>query len=440
VRLPAAVRNPISTIGIAIATATALVFLALLALDLLGVLTNPYTGLLLFVAAPTAFVVALLLIPIGARWSARRRRRYPDAAEWPVIDLRDGHQRTVLFTVLALTFVNVVILSSAAYGGMHYMERREFCGQVCHTTMEPEFVAQETWPHARIACVSCHVGPGVGPLIESKLAGTRQLFHLITGDIPRPVPAPVRSLGDTRATCEQCHWVGQQIGEVTRVIRDYASDEASTGSATTLRMHVGTGGPGIHRHLNLDIDYVASDGTRATIPFVRVRDAGGAVREYTADGATADRIAAGVSRRMDCTDCHNRPAHTMFFTAERAVDTAIAQGRIPHELPFIRREAVAAVSTGYADRPAALQAIAARLTGFYTSRGVDRRVVDKAVAGTGDVWARNIFPAMKVGWGTYPNHLGHVDTPGCFRCHDDSHRTPQGTVISQDCELCHAIE
>jgi hypothetical protein len=441
VQLPAAVRNPISTIGMAIATATAMVFLALLVAEWLGIITNPYSGLVTFIAVPTAFAIGLLLIPIGARWSARRQRRHPGAADWPVIDLRDSRQRTILFTVLGLTFANVVILSSAAFGGMHYMERREFCGQVCHTTMEPEFVAQEAWPHAKLACVSCHVGPGVGSLVESKLAGTRQLWHLTTGQIPRPIPTPVRSLGDTGTTCEQCHRRERDVSDLIRVIRDFASDETNSESVTTMALHVGTAdSQGIHRHVGLDIEYIATDGSRAEIPFVRVRDEAGAVREYTAEGATPSTIAAGVARKMDCTDCHNRPAHTFFFTAERAVDTAIAAGRVPRELPFVRREAVAAVSGEYDDAAAARDAIASRLTGLYTSRGLDQRLVTRAVAGVQDVWARNVFPAMKVTWGTYPNHLGHVDTPGCFRCHDDSHQTPDGKVISQSCELCHALE
>jgi len=46
---------------------------------------------------------------------------------------------------------------------------------------------------------------------------------------------------------------------------------------------------------------------------------------------------------------------------------------------------------------------------------------------------------MNVTWGTYRNDIGHVDSPGCFRCHDDSHQTTDGKVIAQDCELCHSI-
>jgi hypothetical protein len=139
-------------------------------------------------------------------------------------------------------------------------------------------------------------------------------------------------------------------------------------------------------------------------------------------------------------DCHNRPAHTFFFTPERAVDAAIAQGRIPRELPFVRREAVAAVRATHANEAAALTAIASRLNGFYGSHGgVDGGLVRRAVSTTQQIWTTNVFPAMKVEWGTYPNHIGHVDTPGCFRCHDDSHKSADGKAISQDCELCHTL-
>jgi hypothetical protein len=444
--LPGAARNPVSLVGAAIATAMAVVFLALFVLELLGYLTNPYVGLLVFIVVPALFVLGLLLIPFGAWWDGRRRRN-GQAPEWPIIDLRNPHQRTVLIAVLTLTLVNVVLVSIAAYGGVHYMETTGFCGSVCHTTMEPQYAAHQVSPHARVTCVSCHVGPGAGALIESKLAGARQLLHVATGNVPKPVPTPSQLLQPARNTCEQCHWPEKFHGEKIRTIRDYADDEASTETVTTLQMHVGGGsrtlgtGTGIHWHMNLDnrIEYVATDATRQTIPYVRLTDREGRVREYAVAGATA-QLATGVRRQMDCMDCHNRPAHTFQPTPERAVDTAIAQGHIPRELPFARREAVAAVGAEYPDRAAALAAIAKRLQEFYAERGTDQRLVARAVTATQDVWARNVFPAMNVTWGTYPSNLGHVNAPGCFRCHDDEHKASDGRVIRQDCELCHSIE
>src|SRR5262245_18882520 len=222
-----------------IATATAGIFLVLLALDLLGYLANPYIGLILFIGIPALFVAGLLLIAIGVR---RARHQAPDVVhDWPVLDLRDPQQRSVIVAVLALTFINVLIVSVAAYGGVHYMETTAFCGTVCHTTMEPEYVAHQHGPHAQIECVQCHVGPGAGALAQSKLAGTRQLFEVITNRVPRPVPPPPQLIRPARATCEGCHWPERFIGDRTRVIREFGNDEKNSQSDTTIQLHVGGG-------------------------------------------------------------------------------------------------------------------------------------------------------------------------------------------------------
>jgi hypothetical protein len=295
--------------------------------------------------------------------------------------------------------------------------------------------------------VNCHVGPGVEAAVESKMAGTRQLWQIVRSNIPKPIPSPVHSMRPARFTCEQCHWPEKFHGDKVTTIREYAEDETNTETVSTMTMHVGGGsaalgvGSGIHWHMNLDneIEYVTTDAKRETIPYVWLRDRSGAVREYFVDGTTPEQLAAGERRRMDCMDCHNRPAHTFDFTPERAINNAIAQNRIPAELPFIRREALLAVTQEYADRDTALSMIASHLREHYRSEpAVDSALVERAVAGTQDVWARNVFPAMNVTWGTYPNHIGHIDTQGCFRCHDDEHKSRDGRVIGQDCTLCHS--
>jgi nitrate/TMAO reductase-like tetraheme cytochrome c subunit len=442
--LPDTVRNPVSLAGMVIATTMAVLFLVLCLLEYFGAIENPYIGLLVFIAVPLLFVLGLLLIPVGGWWSARRRRLRPDLSEWPIIDLRDPYHRTISAAVIALTLVNIVIVSIAANGAVHYMDSSEFCGHVCHTTMQPEYVAYASWPHARVECAKCHVGPGIGALVQAKLAGTRQLFHVISNRVPRPVPPPLQLIRPARDTCEKCHWPEQSHGDKLRVIREYANDAQNTESTTTLQIHVGGGGPapgigtGIHWHMNLDNQVEFVEGQDGSIPYVRLTDRRGRVREFVGDGSSPQQFASSPRHRMDCIDCHNRPAHSFFFTPERAVDTAIAQGRIPRELAFVRREAVASVAAAYDDADDGMQAIAKRLNDFYASRpGTDRRLVDRAVMGTQDVWTRNVFPAMRVKWGTYPNNIGHVDTPGCFRCHDDSHKARDGGVIRQDCELCH---
>jgi nitrate/TMAO reductase-like tetraheme cytochrome c subunit len=443
-RPPVRVNNPVSFTGMAIATTMAVLFFVLLLLDVAGAIRNPYIGLVIYVTLPVLFVVGLLLIPFGAWWTARRRRLYPERSAWPVIDFGNPHHRTVAVVVVMLTVVNILLVSIAAYGAVHYMDSSEFCGEVCHTTMEPEYVAYKVWPHAKVECAQCHVGPGAKALIQAKLAGTRQLYHVITNQVPKPVPPPPELIRPATDTCERCHWSEKFHGDKPRVIREYANDETSSESVTKLTLHIGGGsartgvGTGIHWHMNLDnaVEFVAGEG--GTIPYVRMTDRQGGVREFVATGADASALAAKPRQRMDCMDCHNRPAHTMFFSAGRAVDTGISQGRIPHDLPFVRREAVAAVSAEYGSRDAAMAGIEKHLKEFYVSHATaDAKTVSRAIAGTQQLWAENVFPAMNVKWGTYPSNIGHVDAPGCFRCHDDEHKTSDGAVIKQDCELCH---
>lgn len=445
--LPDAVRNPISVLGMAITTAMAVLFIVLALLELLGLLTNPYAGLLVFVAVPALLLAGLVLIPIGAWRSARRRRGQAQAAEWPVIDLRVPRQRGMAAAVLALTIVNIVIVTMAAYGGVRYMDSPAFCGQVCHATMEPQYVAYREFPHANVRCTACHVGPGAGAFLEAKLVGTRRLFHVVTGRVPRPVPPPDRLIRPAQDTCEGCHWPGMSYGDRTRVIREFANDETASETTTVLTLHVGAGraasaGGGIHWHASPDhvVEYVAAGARGDTIPYVRLSNREGTIREYFAEGATRDVIDARLLRRMDCMDCHNRPAHTFYPTAGRAIDAAIAAGRIPRGLPFVRREAVSAIEAEYPNREAGLAAIAKRLGDFYRAQpGADAQLVERAIAGAQETWSRNVFPGMKVGWGTYPNNIGHVEAPGCFRCHDDTHTASDGSVIRQDCELCHTL-
>jgi hypothetical protein len=204
---------------------------------------------------------------------------------------------------------------------------------------------------------------------------------------------------------------------------------------------------GIHWHANPanEIEYVATDAKRQEIPYVRLKDEGGHVREYRTTGATDATVAGGQRRRMDCVDCHNRPTHAFFATPERAVDAAIARGLISPRLPFARRQAVEVLKATYQDASTANQEIAQRLRSFYAendppSAPAPDAELDQLVRTAQFLYARDVFPAMNVSWGTYHDNLGHTDSPGCFRCHDDQHKSAEGQTIRQDCSLCHEIQ
>ena len=321
-------------------TISATLFLVVFLADLFGLHTNPYIGIVFFLVLPALFVFGLVLIPLGA-WVERRRRaagKAPSAIQWPLIDLNDSRQRTAAVIVFLLTIANVIIVSLAAYRGVEYMDSVAFCGGVCHTPMKPEFVAHDDQPHARVTCVACHVGAGATSFAKAKLAGTRRVLAVTLGTYPRPIKAAPDQLLSARETCERCHWSGQFHGDQVRRIVEYANDEKNTESVTTLRLHVGGGNgrlgtaSGIHWHTTNEIEYIASDGDRQVIPYVRITDRAGQAREYVADGMTPELLAGGERRRMDCTDCHNRPSHAIAATPERAVNEAMARGDTPHEL------------------------------------------------------------------------------------------------------------
>ena len=449
------IRNPVSTIGGGITTVSALLFVVAFVADSLGMEPNPYMGIVFFLVLPGAFVFGLALIPLGMVLERRRQRRVGAGVPrvWPRLDFNEPRMRTIGFIVSVLTVVNGVVVALAAYKGVEYMDSVPFCGQLCHTVMEPEFAAYQDGPHSRVTCVQCHIGPGAPWFVKSKLSGLRQVYAVTFRTYSTPIPTPVTSLRPARDTCEQCHWPAKFHGDIVNVVREYASDETNTETETTLRLHVGSGGTGpagptgIHWHVDPGnrIDFVASDERREVIPYVRLTDAAGNVREYVAAGVAADGLSKAEARTMDCIDCHNRPTHAFAVSAERALDRAIGFGEVPRALPFVRREAVALLGAAYPSQMAATEAIRNRLEQFYRAGYPEiyasrRAEVDQAIQAVGRVYRRNVFPTMRVTWGTHPNHIGHADSPGCFRCHDDNHKTADGRTIRQDCELCHTVE
>ena len=94
-----------------------------------------------------------------------------------------------------LSFVVIFSLISAvgSYQAYEFTDSVQFCGQLCHTVMHPEFTAYQASPHARVACVDCHVGSGAGWYVKSKLSGARQVYYTALGTYPRPIPTPGRT-------------------------------------------------------------------------------------------------------------------------------------------------------------------------------------------------------------------------------------------------------
>jgi len=440
-------RDPVGLLGCALTTASALLILTLFGLELVGLHGNPYVGILAYLVLPGVFLLGLALIPVGVRRQRRRSARLgSDISAFPVLDLNRDRTRNLVLTFLILTLANLVILAVATYKGVEVMESTTFCGTTCHTVMQPEHTAHGRSPHARVRCVECHIGPGASWFVRSKLSGAWQVVSVAFHLYDRPIPTPVHNLRPARETCEQCHWPSKFVGDRLKIITRHADDESNTATKTVLLLRVGgiqgRVARGIHWHVDPthELRYRA-DETRQTIHEVELRTADGATKRFR--GPTADTDTDGEWRVMDCVDCHNRPTH-IHRQPDEEIDLALERRAIDRSLPFVRREGLRLLREGHPSQDEARRAISAGLERYYGESYPElasSRAADIAQAGRslGDLYAYNVFPNMSVTWGTYPNHIGHRDFPGCFRCHDDEHRTADGQAISQDCSTCHTL-
>jgi hypothetical protein len=447
-------QNTISFIGVTLTTSSVITLIGFWIYDfILPGPPHPYIGLLIFLTLPGIFILGLLLIPAGIYI---RRRNLRNAGElpsaYPEIDLKAPMVQNGIFFITAATVLNVIIFSFASYRGVIYMDTTTFCGQTCHTVMAPEYSAYQNSPHARVECVECHIGPGAGWFVRSKLSGLRQVFAVTFHTYSRPIPSPVKYLRPARETCEQCHWPQRFSGDKFIVKINYKDDEKNTPMTTVLLMKIGgrssTGAVGIHgRHLDdgSRIHYISTDEHRQVIPVVYYTDDKGKTGEFVSTDIKVSKqeLEKGEHRAMDCIDCHNRPTHD-FELPENAVDQRMSRGQISPELPFIRKKAVELLKVNYPDRETAQKQIEEGITNYYKTTypaiyNGKRALVEQSADNVAKIYMRNIFPEMKVNWGVHPNNLGHNDFPGCFRCHDGSHSSADGQTISNDCNACHNL-
>ena len=434
----------LSMLGLFLIVSAIVSWLVVLPIHSSGGASNPYIGIVLFVVLPMLFLTGLVLVPVGI-YLARRRIRDSLGSEATVEPGAAWRRLGLFFAVTAL--VNAFLVSLVTYRAVHQMESVQFCGQSCHV-MTPQATAHPVSAHAKIACVECHVGEGAGGFVEAKLAGTRQLVEVAFDTYPRPVPSAIASgrLVATRETCEHCHSPEQFAPARLRVVSKFAQDDANTETQTVLTMLSGGsrygGIHGKHYGPGIEISFVASDPQRETIPWVEYRNTTtGETRVYQTPDAGAAASAPKI--RMQCVDCHNRPAHT-FNPPDRAMDLAFAAGQLPTSLPFLKKTGMEVLQASYASSAEAAQKIPEAIVAYYrqshpeiyTTRKTD---VENAARHVATLYAQNVFPDLKVTWGTYKNNLGHNTSPGCFRCHDDQHATPEGKTITMDCSTCHEV-
>jgi hypothetical protein len=454
-KLPDSVYNPISLIGAAIALVMLGSIVVFFLMDVMGYTQSPYLGIFTYMLLPGVMVMGLLLIPVGIWLEKRRQRKHKgEARRYMVLDLNQTRHRTAVMVFTVGTMLLVVISAAGTYQAYTYSESVEFCGEICHVVMAPEYIAYQHSPHARVPCSSCHIGEGADWFVKAKISGAYQVYSVLFDKYHRPIATPLENLRPARETCEKCHWPSKFSSDKV-LEKVYYPIDTTDAEPWMIQMDLKIGGgqselgptEGIHWHMNTanKVSYITTDKKRETIPWIKSTDLNGVTRIFRAVGFDMpdEELRKFEERHMDCIDCHNRPSH-IYYPPFRTINDAMHAGTIDASLPGIRGIASYAMTREYASTEEAKRRIPELVRAEYRASNPDilrerKSDIDKSIRQIVSIYSRNFFPEMKVNWKVYPNHIGHMYDLGCFRCHDNKHVSDDGKVLTNDCSLCHTI-
>jgi len=436
--------NWISASGGVLAAGALVSFAFLVWMDFSQHEKNPYLGILTYIVAPAFLIAGIAMVLTGA--AMQRRYALKHAGDRPdrwQIDFGDLRQRRFIIVFAASGVLFLLLSAFGSYQTYHYSESTAFCGQVCHQAMNPEFVTYQRGAHARVDCVDCHIGSGAEWFVKAKINGTHQLIAYITDRYNRPIATPIKNLRPAQDICEKCHWPEKFHGNVELNFSHFLSDKKNTAYTARMLMHVNTSQPGapeggIHWHVSSTdrVEYYAADEKRQDIPWMRVTNSKDHTSRVFRTEAFKGEPPADRIRVMDCMDCHNRPAH-VFPTANEVVEKAMSTGTLSTSLPNLKRVAVQAMLQ---KTITTTQSAPARIAEFLTANYAGAPELPATIAEVQRLYSVTVFPERKADWRIYPNNIGHKDWLGCFRCHDDKHKTSTGQAVrANDCTSCHTI-
>jgi NapC/NirT cytochrome c family, N-terminal region len=451
-KLPSSVYNWISLSGAVIAIISLFMIIFLFAISFFLDRGGSYLGLVIYILLPSFLVVGLILIPIGMMIYFNRSKT--EERKLPYINLNQDTHRNAFMIFISGTIIFLFISAIGSYEAFHYTESTEFCGTLCHSVMQPEYVAYQNSSHARVKCVACHVGEGADWYVRSKMSGLYQVYAVLANVYPKPIETPISNLRPARETCEECHWPQKFYSRKLKLEKHFLPDEENTEWDISLIMKIGPTDDakglieGIHWHINSDvkIEFVSLDDKEQEIPWVKYTNTKNGEEKVFIDenlDFSLDMLDSLTIRTMDCIDCHNRPSHT-YNPPALFVNNALSRGDIPKELPEVKSLSMEICGEDFESTDSALSYIEITMNEFYKNNyseifDSNYSIINKAIVGLQEEFKKNIFPEMAVRWDAYPNNIGHLEFNGCFRCHSDEHMSENGDAISKNCNLCHAI-
>ncbi|MFN8240968.1 MAG: NapC/NirT family cytochrome c [Bacteroidales bacterium] len=455
-KLPRSTKNWLTIIGAIIASVNLTLIVFLFILSSVFNKGNTNLGLYIYIILPGFFVLGLLLIPIGMILERKRIRKMidPTKQRLPYVDLNDPRHRNAFILFSIATIIILFLSTLGSFKAYHITESVEFCGTLCHKVMEPEYTAYQNSPHANVTCVECHVGSGADWYIKSKLSGLYQVYSVIAKKYPTPISTPLHDLRPASETCQKCHWPQKFYPRSIQNNKYFLADSLNSEWDIILEMKLGPEyadlgfREGIHWHINpsVNIEYVSENDKRETITYVKYTDKKTGkeiIYRNEANPINDSTLVASEHRTMDCIDCHNRPSHN-YKSPAVYFDNAMLTGAVSKEIPFIKKVSMGVLNQKFGDKDTALMEINNTISNYYKESYADffeknKDIIQSSIANIQKSYSQNTFPFMKVTYDAYPEHIGHLESEGCFRCHNDSFKSEDGRVISKDCNLCHAI-
>jgi len=353
-------------------------------------------------------------------------------------------------TTVVVGLIALGVVGAAGIVGWEYSNSDAFCATMCHSVHPEETRAHSVSSHARVNCVECHMGRlSTLHLMALKPTHAKELWGMIVG-YERPLTSS--TLRPSRDHCESCHWPSAEHHDSIALKKRYATDEASSETSYRLTLHTGVGvvrekqTQGIHWHIENDVSFIALDPQRREIPWVQVKGADGKLTTYvdvTSELSQAE-LQRHEKRRMECFDCHNAVGHP-FRNPEDQVDDAIAEGKIDRALPSAKARAVALIEKASSlvgfekDITPKIEALIAESAPKGDLSDEAREMEKKFAAQMKRILVGASFSHEGLSWKSFPNHAGHKDFPGCFRCHDGKHLNTEGESIRLQCTLCHDL-
>ncbi len=204
-------------------------------------------------------------------------------------------------------------------------------------------------------------------------------------------------------------------------------------------------GRGIHWHVENQVEFLSTDKLDQDIPYIRVTNDDGSIDEYVDVESDFDTSSVDPSslKPMDCITCHNRVSHTIAPPVD-SIESSMARGVISSDIPYIRDLGVQVLTREYANQEQAFAGIAQALDDYYSKSQPDfyaaePEKIEAAIAEIQRIYSVSIFREQELNWDTHPDNVGHINAPGCFRCHDGKHLNASEQAVRLECNICHSI-